>query len=301
MQRILITGALGFLGRQCTKEFNMNGYEVITTDKANGANLVGDLTDRAFVRSLPSVDAVVNCAAVQYVTRNKPLFRKNYFYNNNVISTKLLSEKYRNTAHFVHVGTSMMYQEKGGDYNETSVLGGNGIYSQSKYEAQKYVSNLETSATIIPCIIGGIGREGLFKPFVSMIKWSPVVVIPGQGETPIHMVHVEDVAKLITLIVAKRSTGLYNAASPKPLSIRDWIEVISTRVGRHRPKIVSVPISSISLLSAMMGYRLLAREQVLMLKSKHVLSIDKSLALGWQPTYSNYEIATQISDYFQKS
>lgn len=301
MSRVLITGAMGFLGQQCVKKFLSEGYEVITTDKAPGAQLMGDITNAQFVRSLPAVDSVVNCAAVQYVTQKKPFLRKKFFYENNVVSTKLLSEKYNETSHFVHVGTSMMYQSGKDALTETSLLAGNGIYSQSKYEAQKHVVCVRNSATIIPCIIGGIGREGLFRPFVKMIKSSPFVLIPGDGAKPIHMVHVEDVSNLICLIVSKKLTGLYNAASPEPLTIRDWIQVIASKIARPKPRVISIPMGLVSNAAAITAYRLLAKEQVLMLKERHVLSIEKSLGIGWKPKYSNFDVVEQMAAHLNNN
>ena len=301
MPKVLITGAMGFLGRQCTKAFLHEGFDVITTDKISGAEVIGDLTDSHFVSQLPAVDTVVNCAAVQYVTPRKPVFRKQFFYNNNVLSTKLLTEKYKETSHFIHVGTSMMYESGEQDLTEVTPLAGNGIYSQSKCEAQKFVLNIRNSSTVIPCIIGGVGREGLFRPFVNMIKSSPIALIPGDGIKPIHMVHVEDVASLIVLIAKKRCLGFYNAASPGPLSIREWIRIIAKTIGQEPPLVMSIPIELVSTLTALTGYRLLAREQLLMLKSRHVLCIEKSLKLGWRPMNSNLDISTQIAKYILAS
>jgi len=297
MKKILITGGMGFLGRQCVKIFLEKGYDVVSTDKVIGADLIGDLTNPEFVRSLPEVNTVVNCSAVQYVTKDKPFFRQKFFISNNVLSAKLLSERYKENTHFIHIGTSMMYHQEERDIEETFRLGVNGSYSKSKYDAQFHINNIVTSATIIPCIIGGVGREGLFRPFVKMIESSPVVLIPGDGCNPIHMVHVDDVANLIFLVAIKKSTGFFNAASPVPLTIRDWIKVIANSLGRPFPKVLSIPMGLISACSVISGYRLLAREQVLMLNSRHVLSTTKSMQLGWLPKYSNLDICAQMADY----
>lgn len=78
--RILITGAAGFLGTECVKQFRERGHAVTTTDKTGTVDLRGDLADQKFVDSLPDCDVVVNCAAVQYVSKNVPIvFRKSFF------------------------------------------------------------------------------------------------------------------------------------------------------------------------------------------------------------------------------
>jgi nucleoside-diphosphate-sugar epimerase len=297
MKNVLITGAMGFLGRQCIKNFEKETFNIITTDKVVGAHFVGDLTNPEFIRKLPLVDTVVHCAAVQYVTKQKPFLRDFFFYKNNVISTKFLTEKYGSKVHFIHIGTSMMYRNEGYDLFESSLLNSNGIYSKSKIEAQKLINKVERSATVVPCIIGGAGREGLFKSFVKMIDFSPVVIIPGDGRTLIQMVHVEDVASLIVILAKTESTGIYNVASLTPLTIRDWIGVIAETLGKKPPRVYGIPLSIISALSILTCYRLLSKEQLAMLKYRHVLDIQKSLRLGWAPKYTNLEIAKQLAKY----
>ena len=227
--KILITGGNGFLGKQCVKLLQSQSHEIISVDREGQVTLLGDLSDPHFTASLPEVDIVIHCAAVQYVTKNLPLFfRAKYFRENNVIATQNLCDRYRGTAaHSINVGTSMMYRQTGQIvYSTDSQMGGEGIYSISKVNAQAYVDNLAGSATVIPCIIGGKGREGLFRGFVTMMKKYGVVLYPGDGLHKIHMIHVEDVASLILAIAERRASGYFNAAAPEPLSISEWVDQI---------------------------------------------------------------------------
>ena len=299
MPTILITGATGFLGSKCLHKFRTEGFEVISTDNQQGADIVGNLCNPIFVNSLPQVDIVVNCAAVQYVTKHQPILRTKFFHENNVITAKNLAERYKGISHFVHVGTSMMYKMSESDLSEMSQFQGNGVYSTSKFDAQRYIDEIPNSATVIPCIIGGAGREGLFKAFVKMIENLPLVMVPGDGTKPIHMVHVEDAVELILLICRKKAFGYFNAASTNPLSINQWIKVIALKFERPLPKCLHIPVSLLRAISATTGYRLLAREQLLMLEHRHVLSIDKSRKLGWKPKYTNVEIAEQIASHIR--
>jgi hypothetical protein len=45
----------------------------------------------------------------------------------------------------------------------------------------------------------------------------------------------------------------------------------------------------------MLGYRFLAREQLLRLKHSHVLDTESSLALGWQPQWDNASIIRETA------
>ena len=300
--RVLIAGAAGFLGKECLRQFKEHDHEVITTDQAAAVDLRGNLADGKFTASLPDVDVVVNCAAVQYVTKGVPFFlRRRFFRINNVQSAKHLCERYRNHAtHFVHVGTSMMYLQTGQEqYTIQSQMGGEGVYSRSKIAAQAYVDTLPRAATVIPCIIGGEGREGLFSGFVTMMIKLGVVVFPGRGNHKIHMAHVTDVANLILRIAETQACGIYNAASSDPLTIRQWIDEIRDELGIKRAIVLTIPLLPVKWLSWLFAYRLLAREQLLMLEFTHVLSTDESQAIGWQPKYTNAEIAREIARHIK--
>lgn len=133
--KILITGANGFLGKQCVKLLQNRSHEIISVDREGQVTLLGDLSNSHFTASLPDVDTAIHCAAVQYVTKNLPLFfRAKYFRENNVIATQNLCDRYRGTAtHFINVGTSMMYKQTGqAVYSTDSQMTGEGIYSNLK-------------------------------------------------------------------------------------------------------------------------------------------------------------------------
>ena len=83
MKTVLVTGANGLVGQNLTKLLKKNGFDVKTTDLVGSVDYLGDLINPIFVKDLPTVDVVINCAAVQYVSQNIPIFyRANYFYKN---------------------------------------------------------------------------------------------------------------------------------------------------------------------------------------------------------------------------
>ena len=272
-----------------------------TTDYRGRVDHMGDLADAAFCATLPGVDVVVHAAAVQYVSRNIPWTRRQaYFRHNNVEATKQLCARYSGLAtQFVHVGTSMMYAQNGSTvYRTSSPMAGQGVYSRSKLAAQAYVNALPNlKATIIPCIIGGVGREGLFRSFVTMMQERGMVVYPGTGRHKTSMVHVKDVASLIGCVVDGKASGLFNAAAPEALSIEQWIDEIGAELALGTIRRIHLPLAPVQALSALTGYRLLAREQLLLLAQPHVLGIEESLALGWQPRFDNAQIVRDIARY----
>lgn len=299
--RVLVTGASGFLGLVCVARLREDGHEVITTDRRGNPQHVGDLASDFFCMQLPDVDCVVHCAAVQYVSPDLPLWRRErYFEHNNVMATQSLCRRYaRPDVHLINIGTSMMYDQNGSPrYGIDSAMKGQGVYSRSKLSALKFVdAHPGKSATVIPCIIGGVGREGLFRSFVSMMQRWGGVAFPGTGTSKTNAVHVEDVASLIALIVRSHNTGLFNAGAPEPLSITEWVDEMASELGLKKVWRLRIPLAPIDALSSLTGYRLLASEQLLMLGQPHVLDISSSLAIGWKPRFSNAAIVRDIARY----
>ena len=116
------------------------------------------------------------------------------------------------------------------------------------------------------------------------------VLIPGPGTHPIDMVHVNDVAGLVALVIAADGRGYFNAAAPRPLSILQWVDEIVDELACGTVRVRHLPLGPVALLARLSGYRLLAREQVLMLTYSHVLDTSESLALGWAPPHDNARI-----------
>ena len=110
MKRILLTGAAGFLGSACAPLLRAAGHMLVTSDRHGSVELVGNLADSRFTSKLPDVDVVVHAAAVQYVSRDLPMLRRDaYFHENNIQATANLCQRYaKSDVHFVNIGTSMM-------------------------------------------------------------------------------------------------------------------------------------------------------------------------------------------------
>ena len=297
--KVLVTGASGFLGTECVRQLKVGRHDVVTLDRRGRPDLHVDLSDRAAVGRLPDVDAVVHSAAVQYVSGDLPLLRRSvYFQTHNVLATRNLVARYGGSgAHFVNIGTSMMYAQTGQEvYDVSCPWRAQGLYTASKIEAQSEVECMPNpTACVIPCIIAGDGRGGLFASLVGTMRRLRTAVWPGRGHHRIHLVHVRDTASLVVTVLERRATGRFNAASPHPLSVVQWIDEIEKALQLRRVRRIALPLAPVALASALSGYRLFAREQLLMLRLPHVLGVDQSLALGWVPRFTNAQIVRETA------
>jgi nucleoside-diphosphate-sugar epimerase len=79
--KMLITGADGFLGKECVRQFREHRHLIITTDQKGQVDFLGDLADTSFCQTLPAADAVIHAAAVQYVSQDLPLFKRAAYFH----------------------------------------------------------------------------------------------------------------------------------------------------------------------------------------------------------------------------
>ena len=302
MVTVLITGGAGFLGKRVSSKLKKEGFTVTTTDRAGKADLIGDLSDPRFVEKLPDTDVLIHLASVQYVSLDLPLFNRNhYFFQNNIKAANNLLARYGDDVKFaILTSTSMVYSSVSqSPIDEKSPTHENGIYSKSKLEVERVFSRFNSPVAVIrPCIIAGPGRGGLFISLQNALIKYKVRVIPGAGNYNTSVVHVDDVSSLVSLLATKQKSGVYNCAGLDPMSISQWGEILAEQLQVHKYRDIKIPMMLISILSKFTAYRLLAREQVEMLKRDHYLDISKSLELGWAPTYGTNQILEMTAKAF---
>ena len=289
MKRILITGANGLVGSTLKTLLLGNKWEIFTTDLIGDVNFRGDLKDKDFINSLPEVDCIINCAAVQYLSLNLPFFkRKKYFYENNVLSIRNLNKKYGDSVKFfIQFGSSMMYKKKlDGQYNAIDDFASNGVYSDSKCQAYEESKKLKCPfAFIIPTIIAGGGRKGFFSHITTMIKYFRIVIMPGACSHVTGVVHVDDVCNLVMKILAAQTEGIFNADSGEKASISEWVDFMSKKLNKKILKI-KIPLILFKCIGFLSSYRFIAKEQLMILEYPQCLNLRESQAIGWQPSKS---------------
>lgn len=304
--KVLVTGANGFLGKVLCDLLRFK-VQLITTDKV-GENLdfKGDLSDYNFVQTLPDVDVLLHLASVQYVTNNIPLFfRKKFFFKNNVDSAKNLIARYKNKLdYFLNVSTSMVYEQKHTDlYTTNADKKPVGIYSKTKLIALNLFQdqmNAKKQANLYPCIILGEGREGLFRSFIGLINKYKIVVFPGACVQKTAVVHVQDVATTITELMLKEKIGDYNISSIDNFSIKEWVARIEFKLQKRAKYKIKIPLWLLKIGAFLTAYRILAKEQMLMLEYPHILDIERNLKEGIKPKITVNQAIDDIVDYIIK-
>lgn len=134
--------------------------------------------------------------------------------------------------------------------------------------------------TIIrPTMIYGSPGDRNMERLVRMLRRSPVMVLPGDGERLQQPVHVDDLADaVVAAIEAPVAVGqAYDVAGPEPLTFRQVIDQAAHAVGRH-PRLVSVPLGPA--IRVLQLYERAARQPRIRAEQLARLDEDKAFDIG---------------------
>lgn len=243
MQKLLFTGASGFLGRNI-KPLLDKIYNVTTigiTDKdAIRANLVKDvpLLNEHF-------DVVLHAAGKAHVYPKTEAERQS-FYNVNLTGTINLCKALEVVgvpSALVFISTMNVYGSKPGnmDTEDSRPLVGDSPYADSKIKAEEYLMKWCAEHSVKlgilrPGLLAGCGAPGNLGAMVNGIKIGTYLNIAG-GKAKKSILMVDDIANLVPLVAQKG--GIYNVCDDYNPSFGELAKSIAKQLGKHKP--MSIP------------------------------------------------------------
>ncbi|ROQ41566.1 nucleoside-diphosphate-sugar epimerase [Frondihabitans sp. PhB188] len=239
-ERVLVTGASGFLGGHVVQELRAHGYDVTAAGRrapalpAGGPTFVGDLDDLA-TASIPC-DVVVHCAAL-----SSPWGRWSEFFHANVVGTeRVLSFAQRMGARrIVHISSPGIYAAPHDLVNlresEVDARHPMNHYIRSKLQAEALLQDSVTRSggpevvILRPRGIIGPGDPSLVPRLLRVHERLGVPVMRG-GRGLIDLTAVENVALAVRL--AAQAPGIdgevFNITNGDP---RPFIELLDQLLG----------------------------------------------------------------------
>lgn len=237
---VLVTGAAGLVGIHTCRELVKHGWKVraLVRDPARAALRlgklplefrVGDIRDAGSLRSaLSDCGAVVHLAAIAIEKKGET-----YAESNSAATERLISAaRAENVLRFIYMS------QNGADSRSRFA------FLHSKGVAQDSVKSSGLRWTILrPSVI--FGPEDEFVNVLGrLIRLTPQIFpLPGGGRARFQPVAVDDVAKVIRLVLEKKEAvgQIYALGGSVPLTLRQMVERIMTAMGTTRT-LVSIPI-----------------------------------------------------------
>ena len=236
MNKILITGATGFIGNEIINRIlQINNKHKITPigrriKKWNASftkknikyiNLKNDL-----ISNLGKFDTIIHCASISDI--NKTYEWHDYFDNNILPTLRLLEEI--NYKRFILISTGSVFSDNAKNIKPNS------LYGLSKYISEKLVSvsknNINKQYMIfrLPIVIGNNSQNNFINEFAENMIKDNNVEIYGNGKIKRDIIHVNDVANIISLACFnknyKMKSGIFHIGSTKTMTIIDIAKLI---------------------------------------------------------------------------
>lgn len=266
-ERILITGASGFIGTHLAHRLAEGGAELICLDLkparaiVDGAQyLTGDVRDLSRL-DIPKIDRIFNLAAV-HTTPGHP---DHEYYDTNVngaLEVARLAER-DDVKHVTFTSSISVYGPSEERKTETSTPAPVSAYGKSKLMAEKIHENwLSNKAgrklTVVrPAVVFGAGEGGNFARMATLLK-KGFFVFPGRRDTIKSCIYVEDLLDLVLTAGARPENYiLLNGSYPECPTLE---KIVTTLQQGYFPdvKLLDVPqgvvMSAAKTLSALNGF-----------------------------------------------
>lgn len=309
--RLLITGATGFVGSNIIEKLADNSaFELyaLLRDPKKGEGLArkgvcvykGDVNEpESLVEPLLNKDAIIHCAALMSNFDFEP---KEKFYRVNAEGTANLLKMCdaKKTTHFIHISTAGVYGSVGNHaLNEEAPYGkALSCYEWSKKESElmvlKYAKDKQIPFTILrPSQLYGSGMYYGWLETIKSIK-SGLMVIPGLGETKIHLLNVKDLINAVEAVLMneKSLNKIYNVAGPEVFGMGQVFDTLAEILGvKHPARVPYAPIYILALLLSVIPnsiksgrLKLLTPHRIKFFASDHLYDISRIKEdLGCEP------------------
>lgn len=234
MERVLITGGTGFLGRATVRRFLEAGYAVRVLTRGPWPFDANPRLERAN-GSMTNVhaleDAVDGCGIVVHLAAKKNDERDSTAVN--AEGTRLLCEcaKKAGVKKIVYVSTQSAALRRRGTYGETKLMGENIVRGSGL-----------AFVILRPSLVYGDGDAGVFST-IEKLSALPFVPVFGDGKAVFRPIHVEDAAAAI--VASAKEEGAVgktiDLGGPDEVSFDELIRRVQASRGIER-RIVHFPI-----------------------------------------------------------
>jgi uncharacterized protein YbjT (DUF2867 family) len=149
-----------------------------------------------------------------------------------------------------------------------------------RIEAERAVRDSQLDWTLLrPTMVYGTPADRNMARLLALVRWSPIVPLPGGGNAKQQPVHVGDLAQaIVTALESPVSVGkIYELAGPEALSFRQVVEQAAAAVGR-RPRLLSVPLGPAT--AVLRVYQRFATHPRLRVEQLERLAEDKVFDIG---------------------
>ncbi len=235
MEKIIVTGCNGQLGRAINKELPKDKYELINTDVFEGEGIIPlDITNVDAVVELArktKATAIINCAA--YTAVDKQESDVDLSYKINAIGPRNLAIAATETgAKLVHISTDYVFEGNGTrPYIEFDKTGPVSVYGKTKLAGEEMVKQFARDFFIIRTAwLYGDGKNFVKTMLGLSEKYDEVSVVKDQLGTPTST---KELAKAIHYLLGTENYGVFHGTCEGDTNWAGFTEEIFRLAGKN--------------------------------------------------------------------
>lgn len=246
-QKILVTGATGFVGRHVVEELSKRGEEVVASSRTQ--------PDSDFPESVTFIPydlmSPTEVDLYEYFSRPDRIIHLAWSGLPNYTSSFHIEENLPAHQHFLdnlvrnglkHVtvaGTCMEYGMQEGELIETDQAKPENEYSRAKDGLRRHLESLQSNYNFQLCWVRmfymygeGQNPKSLHSQLISAIRSGAAEFDMSPGDQLRDFLPVEEVARiLVEIALQDKFSGIINCCSGKPISVEDFINEIMAKHG----------------------------------------------------------------------
>ena len=306
--KVLVTGALGFVGRNLKEHLDAYGHETIGLDKAASEEEVSknifraDILKSDLANFLCDTDVVIHLAARVHIMRETSSDPLSEYRKINVDGTIRLANAAikAGVKRFIYLSSAKVNGETSlpfRPFKEEDQLNPSDPYSLSKFEAEGYLRSLfkESGMDVViirPPLVYG---PGVKANFAELIKWIergfpiPFGCVKSNKRSFVSLANLVDFIR-ICLNHQKASNEIFFVSDDEDISTAELVKRLAKAM-QKRAKLLPVPVSFLKC-----GAMIINKRQYIsrLLDSLQVDITKAKSLLGWKPPQNLDEALRQI-------
>ncbi|HIK79547.1 MAG TPA: NAD(P)-dependent oxidoreductase [Porticoccaceae bacterium] len=301
VNKVLITGANGFIGNTLMRYYKQQGTAVVGVDLCgNGDDIIqGDISDPETISHLlKECDVIVHTAAlVSNAMKDSDMWRVNVLATRNLIA----AAKQHKVRRFIQISSIVAYGNTAeGELDEDHpVHADGGSYVLTKLASEHAVLAAQASGGIEVVILrpgdvyGPGSRPWIIAPLEAIAKHQ--FMLPAKGKGFFRPVYVDDLIRGIDLAVRHPDAAgeIFNLSCEGYITTKEYFAPHYQWLGKKGPMLVSTKVAlRVSTIASKVAYLMgnlneASPATVMQLATKSWFSIKKAeRILGWKPEIS---------------
>ena len=271
MNKALVTGGTGFIGRHLCESLLADGWavQVITRDTAAAAKVLpAGVVPVANIKTAVPADAVINLAGENLADGRWTEARKREMLESRLRITRELTEalgEWENAPQVLVSGSAVgYYGARGADVLDESEPPGDEFQSELCVAWEQAARRAEAASIRVCRIRTGIvlgADDGALAQMITPFKFGLGGHF-GTGAQYMPWIHIRDEVRAIRFLIdQENASGAFNLTAPEPVTNREFTATLARVL--HRPKFAWVPGPALKLMVGEMAHLLLTGQRAI--------------------------------------